>query len=134
MTNQYQTAQLTELDALHHLHPFTHHKSLRADGARVSLLGLPGEVTVDRDPRFVGAPGVRLVPQFHGRTLLAWTGFENGHFVVRAADLVNGHRGTAQTLSPTSEDAEAIDASVSGTVNAAMSISGASGSSRAAAS
>lgn len=39
MTNQYQTAQLRELDALHHLHPFTTHSSLRADGARVIVRG-----------------------------------------------------------------------------------------------
>ena len=39
MTNQYQSAQLQELDALHHLHPFTTHSSLRAAGARVIVRG-----------------------------------------------------------------------------------------------
>ncbi len=39
MTNEYQTAQLRELDALHHLHPFTDHSSLRAGGARVIVRG-----------------------------------------------------------------------------------------------
>ena len=39
MTNQYQTTQLRELDALHHLHPFTDHSSLRASGARVIVRG-----------------------------------------------------------------------------------------------
>ncbi len=39
MTNAYQSAQLAELDALHHLHPFTTHKSLRAAGARVIVRG-----------------------------------------------------------------------------------------------
>jgi putrescine aminotransferase len=39
VTNQYQTTQLKELDALHHLHPFTDHKSLRAGGARVMVRG-----------------------------------------------------------------------------------------------
>jgi len=39
LTNEYQTAQLRELDALHHLHPFTDHSSLRADGARVIVRG-----------------------------------------------------------------------------------------------
>ena len=39
MTNAYQSAQLSELDALHHLHPFTNHKSLRAGGARVIVRG-----------------------------------------------------------------------------------------------
>lgn len=37
MSQQY--AQLKELDALHHLHPFTNHKSLRASGARVIVRG-----------------------------------------------------------------------------------------------
>ena len=39
MTNTYRSAQLAELDALHHLHPFTTHKSLRAAGARVIVRG-----------------------------------------------------------------------------------------------
>ena len=37
MSQQY--AQLKELDALHHLHPFTNHKSLRSSGARVIVRG-----------------------------------------------------------------------------------------------
>lgn len=37
MPQQY--SQLKELDAQHHLHPFTDHKSLRADGARVIVRG-----------------------------------------------------------------------------------------------
>jgi len=39
VSNQYQTAQLRELDALHHLHPFTTHSSLRASGPRVIVRG-----------------------------------------------------------------------------------------------
>ena len=39
MTNRYQTTQLRELDALHHLHPFTDHSSLRTGGARVIVHG-----------------------------------------------------------------------------------------------
>ena len=39
MSNRLQTAQLRELDALHHLHPFTDHSSLRASGARVIVRG-----------------------------------------------------------------------------------------------
>jgi putrescine---pyruvate transaminase len=39
VTNQYQTTQLRELDALHHLHPFTDHSLLRAGGARVIVRG-----------------------------------------------------------------------------------------------
>jgi hypothetical protein len=62
--------------------------------------------------RFVGAPGVRLVADGNGRSLLAWTGFDGAHFVVRAADFVNGHRTTPQTLSPTGTDAVVGDAAV----------------------
>jgi putrescine aminotransferase len=39
VTNQYQTTQLRELDALHHLHPFTDHRSLRTGGVRVMVRG-----------------------------------------------------------------------------------------------
>ena len=39
MTNQSQTAHYQGFDALHHLHPFTSHKSLRAGGARVIVRG-----------------------------------------------------------------------------------------------
>ena len=39
MTNQSQTAHYQEFDALHHLHPFTSHKSLRAGGVRVIVRG-----------------------------------------------------------------------------------------------
>jgi len=39
MTNEYQSAHFRELDALHHLHPFTNHKVLRGDGARVIVRG-----------------------------------------------------------------------------------------------
>jgi hypothetical protein len=62
--------------------------------------------------RYVSAPAVRLLPQASGRTLLAWTGFQDGRFVVRAADLTGGHRSTPQTLSPTTEDAVLGDAAV----------------------
>ncbi|MEN3285491.1 MAG: hypothetical protein V7607_6631 [Solirubrobacteraceae bacterium] len=65
--------------------------------------------TVDAG-RFVGAPGVRMIAEASGRTLLAWTGFDGTHFVVRAADYVDGHRGATQTLSPASEDAVLGDA------------------------
>jgi hypothetical protein len=60
--------------------------------------------------RYVAAPGVRLIAEDNGSTLLAWTGFDGSHFVVRATDLVGGHRGTPQTLSPAGEDAVLGDA------------------------
>ena len=37
MSNKYPTAQLKELDARHHLHPFSNHKSLRAAGALADM-------------------------------------------------------------------------------------------------
>jgi hypothetical protein len=55
--------------------------------------------------RFVAAPGVRLIAEANGSTLLAWTGFDGSHFVVRATEVVKGHRGTPQTLSPAGVDA-----------------------------
>jgi putrescine---pyruvate transaminase len=39
MSNTLSTAQLRELDAAHHLHPFTDHSNLRAGGARVIVKG-----------------------------------------------------------------------------------------------
>jgi hypothetical protein len=60
--------------------------------------------------RFVGAPGVRLIAEANGSTLLAWTGFDASHFVVRATDVLGGRRGAPQTLSPAGEDAVLGDA------------------------
>jgi hypothetical protein len=60
--------------------------------------------------RFVGAPGVRLIAEANGSTLLAWTGFDASHFVVRATEVTSGHRSTPQTLSPAGEDAVLGDA------------------------
>jgi hypothetical protein len=60
--------------------------------------------------RYLSAPGVRLVPEVSSRALLAWTGFDNGHFVVRATDVVEGHRGLTQTVSPPTEDSVLGDA------------------------
>jgi hypothetical protein len=60
--------------------------------------------------RYVSAPAVRLIPDANGRTLLAWTGFDGSHFVVRATEVVGGHLGTPQTLSPAGEDAVLGDA------------------------
>jgi hypothetical protein len=62
--------------------------------------------------RSVGDPAVRVVPEGAGRTLVAWTGFVGGHFVVRAADFANGRIGSPQTLSPAGSDAVLGDAAV----------------------
>lgn len=60
--------------------------------------------------RYVAAPGVRLIAEANGSTLLAWTGFDGSHFVVRASEVAGGHRGMPQTLSPAGEDAVLGDA------------------------
>jgi hypothetical protein len=60
--------------------------------------------------RYVSAPAVRLLAQADGHTLLAWTGFDGSHFVVRVAAIVGGHRGTPQTLSPAGVDGVLGDA------------------------
>jgi hypothetical protein len=60
--------------------------------------------------RYVAAPGVKLIPEADGHTLLAWTGFDGSHFVVRVTEVVNGHRVAPQTLSPAGVDAVLGDA------------------------
>jgi hypothetical protein len=55
--------------------------------------------------RFVGAPGVRLCVTTRDQALLAWTGFDGAHFVVRAAPLSQGHVVMRQQLSPPGTDA-----------------------------
>jgi hypothetical protein len=55
--------------------------------------------------RYVASPGVRLQVTQGDQALLAWTGFDGAHFVVRAAPLARGHRGAAQQLSPAGVDA-----------------------------
>jgi len=54
---------------------------------------------------FVGSPGVRLQVSGTDKALLAWTGFDGAHFVVRAAPLDRGHVGARQPLSPEGVDA-----------------------------
>jgi hypothetical protein len=55
--------------------------------------------------RYVSAPGVRLESAGGSRALLAWTGYDGAHYVVRAMNVTAGHRGTPQTLSPAGQDA-----------------------------
>jgi len=72
VTNQYQTTQLRELDALHHLHPFTDHSSLRAGGARVIVRG-DGPYIWDSDGKRVldGMSGLWTANVGYGRKELA---------------------------------------------------------------
>jgi putrescine aminotransferase len=77
VTNQYQTAQLKELDALHHLHPFTNHRSLRAGGARVMVRG-DGPYIWDSDGKRVldGMSGLWTASLGHSRKELAEAAYE----------------------------------------------------------
>jgi hypothetical protein len=54
---------------------------------------------------YVGPPGVRLQVTGRDQALLAWTGFDGAHFVVRAAPVRQGHLGTRQQLSAAGIDA-----------------------------
>jgi hypothetical protein len=72
----------------------------------VETVGAPGT------GRYVAAPGVRLIAEAGGHTLLAWTGFGAGHFAVRASEVVDGRRGAPQTLSPAGVDAVLGDAAI----------------------
>lgn len=77
MTNQYQSAQLRELDALHHLHPFTNHKSLRAGGARVIVRG-DGPYIWDSEGKRVldGMSGLWTANVGHSRKELAEAAYQ----------------------------------------------------------
>ncbi len=77
MTNQYQTAQLRELDALHHLHPFTTHRSLRGGGARVIVRG-DGPYLWDSEGERVldGMSGLWTANIGHSRRELAEAAYE----------------------------------------------------------
>ena len=76
MTNQYQSAQLQELDALHHLHPFTDHQSLRAGGARVIVRG-DGPYLWDSEGNRIldGMSGLWTANLGHSREELAEAGY-----------------------------------------------------------
>ena len=77
MTNQYQTAQLRELDALHHLHPFTTHSSLRAAGARVIVRG-DGPYIWDSEGKRIldGMAGLWTCDVGYGRKELAQAAYD----------------------------------------------------------
>ena len=72
MTNQYQPAQLRELDAAHHLHPFSDHAALRAAGARVIVRG-DGPYIIDSDGNRIldGMSGLWTANIGHSRKELA---------------------------------------------------------------
>jgi putrescine aminotransferase len=72
VTNRYQTTHFRELDALHHLHPFTDHSSLRAGGARVIVRG-EGPYIWDSDGKRIldGMSGLWTANIGYGRKELA---------------------------------------------------------------
>jgi putrescine---pyruvate transaminase len=72
VANRYQTTQFRELDALHHLHPFTDHSSLRAGGARVIVRG-EGAYIWDSDGQRIldGMSGLWTANIGYGRKELA---------------------------------------------------------------
>ncbi|MGH6833879.1 MAG: aminotransferase class III-fold pyridoxal phosphate-dependent enzyme, partial [Methyloceanibacter sp.] len=77
MTNQYQSAQLIELDALHHLHPFTGHKSLRVGGARVIVRGDGPYIWDSEGARILdGMAGLWTCNVGYGRKELAEAAYE----------------------------------------------------------
>ncbi len=70
MSQQY--SQLKELDALHHLHPFTNHKSLRGGGARVIVRGHGPYVWDSENKRILdGMSGLWTTSVGYGREELA---------------------------------------------------------------
>lgn len=68
LSNAYPTAALRELDARHHLHPFTDHGALRAEGSRVIVRG-EGVWLTDSDGNRImdGMAGLWNVQVGHGR-------------------------------------------------------------------
>jgi hypothetical protein len=72
--------------------------------------------------RFVGPPGVRLVVTDRDQALLAWTGFDGSHFVVRAAPIDAGHVRTRQQLSPVGLDAALGDLATTGDDGEALAL------------
>jgi putrescine---pyruvate transaminase len=78
VTNQYQTEHYQELDALHHLHPFTSHKSLRTGGgARVIVRG-DGPYIWDSEGNCIldGMAGLWTANLGHSRKELAEAAYE----------------------------------------------------------
>jgi putrescine aminotransferase len=77
VTNTYQTKQLQELDALHHLHPFTNHKTMRAGGARV-IVRADGPYIWDSEGRRMldGMSGLWTCNVGYGRKELAEAAYE----------------------------------------------------------
>jgi putrescine aminotransferase len=72
MSNKYSTSRLKELDARHHLHPFSNHLTLRAAGSRV-IVGGEGAHFIDSEGKRVldGMSGLWTTNVGYGRKELA---------------------------------------------------------------
>lgn len=78
MTYQNRTHdQWRAIDAAHHLHPFTDHKSLRGEGSRI-IVGAEGSTVIDADGRRIldGMAGLWCVNVGYGREELARAAYE----------------------------------------------------------
>jgi putrescine aminotransferase len=77
MSNKYSTARMQELDAKHHLHPFSNHKSLRAAGSRV-IVGGEGAHFIDSEGKRVldGMSGLWTTNVGYGREELAKAAYD----------------------------------------------------------
>ncbi len=72
MSNRLQTAQLRDLDARHHLHPFSNHKTLRASGSRVIVKGEGAYIFDSEGKRILdGMAGLWTTNVGYGRKELA---------------------------------------------------------------
>jgi hypothetical protein len=67
-------------------------------------------VNVTGTGRYVGEAGVVASISAHHRPLIAWTGFQGDHFVVRAAEVVGTGLGTPQVVSDPAQDTVLSDA------------------------
>jgi putrescine aminotransferase len=77
VTTQRQSPQFAELDALHHLHPFTNHKSLRAGSTRVIVRGDGPYIWDSEDKRVLdGMAGLWTCNVGYGRKELAQAAYD----------------------------------------------------------
>jgi putrescine aminotransferase len=77
VTTQRQSPQFAELDALHHLHPFTNHRSLRAGTTRVIVRGDGPYIWDSEDKRVLdGMAGLWTCNVGYGRKELAQAAYE----------------------------------------------------------
>jgi hypothetical protein len=59
--------------------------------------------------RYIGQAGVKLAPLTSGGLLAAWTGFQDGRFVVRASELIGTRFPVARVVSDPSQDTVLAD-------------------------